>query len=60
MIIVDYVQILSPYTSDEKGNKLKYTTDKQNLDKNIMELKRIARDNEIPVIAFYPLIDQII
>jgi replicative DNA helicase len=54
VIIVDYVQILSPYKSDnDKENKIKYTTDKQNLDKNIMELKRIARDNEIPVIAIF-------
>jgi replicative DNA helicase len=48
MIIIDYIQILAPY---DGGDKTKYTTDKQNLDKNIMELKRIARDKNIPIIV---------
>jgi replicative DNA helicase len=50
MIIIDYVQILSPYITDDNF-KTKYITDKQILDKNIMELKRIARDKNIPIIA---------
>ncbi|GHT57173.1 hypothetical protein AGMMS50233_10260 [Endomicrobiia bacterium] len=43
IVIVDYMQILSPY--NERLN------DKQNIDKNITELKRISRDYNIPVIA---------
>ena len=43
VIIVDYLQLLSPY-SDR-------ATDKQATDKNVMELKRISRDYKTPVIA---------
>ena len=43
VVIVDYMQILSPY--NERFN------DKQNIDRNITELKRISRDYNIPVIA---------
>ena len=41
--IVDYLQILAPY-SDR-------VTEKQATDHNVMELKRISRDNKVPVIA---------
>ena len=43
VVIVDYLQILAPYNAR--------STDKQNTDKAVLELKRIARDNNIPVIA---------
>ena len=43
VVIIDYVQILAP-----AAEKL---TDKQNVDRNIVELKRLARDNHTPVIA---------
>lgn len=43
VVIIDYIQLLAPY-----NEKL---TDKQNMDKSIMELKRISRDFKIPVIG---------
>ena len=43
LVIVDYLQILSPY--NERA------TDKQNTDKAVLELKRISRDYKLPVIA---------
>ena len=43
VVIIDYAQILAP-----AAERL---TDKQNVDRNIVELKRLARDKHIPVIA---------
>lgn len=43
VILIDYLQILAPYS--EKA------TDKQNTDKNVLELKRLSRDYSIPVIG---------
>lgn len=43
VVIIDYLQILSPFSER--------MTDKQNTDRNIVELKRIARDYKIPVVA---------
>ncbi|MCQ2595903.1 MAG: DnaB helicase C-terminal domain-containing protein [Treponemataceae bacterium] len=43
VVIIDYLQIIAPY--DVK------MTDKQNTDKNIVELKRLSRDNEIAIIG---------
>ena len=43
VIIVDYAQIIA--ASDSRS------TDKQNMDRNIVELKRISRDFNTPVIA---------
>ena len=43
VIIVDYLQILAP--ADPKA------TDKQNIDKAVLELKRLSRDYKIPVIS---------
>lgn len=43
IIFIDYLQILAPY-SDRM-------TDKQNTDKSVLELKRIARDFKAPVIG---------
>lgn len=43
IVLVDYIQILSPY--NERG------TDKQNIDKSVLELKRISRDYKLPVIG---------
>jgi replicative DNA helicase len=43
VVIIDYLQILAPF--DVRA------TDKQNTDKSVLELKRISRDNKIPVIA---------
>ena len=43
VIVVDYVQILAP--ADIRA------TDKQNIDKSVLELKRISRDFKIPVLG---------
>jgi len=43
VVFVDYLQILAPY--NEKA------TDKQNIDKAVIELKRISRDFKIPVLT---------
>lgn len=43
VVIIDYLQILAPY--DMRG------TDKQNTDKAVLELKRVSRDHQIPVIT---------
>ena len=43
VVVIDYLQILPPF--DLK------MTDKQNVDKNITELKRLSRDFEIPVLG---------
>ncbi|MBC9708003.1 MAG: toprim domain-containing protein [Enterococcus sp.] len=43
LVIVDYLQILAP--ANERA------TDKQNIDKAVMELKRISRDFKTPVIG---------
>ena len=43
LVIVDYLQILAPYSER--------ATDKQNTDKAVMELKRISRDYKTPVIG---------
>jgi replicative DNA helicase len=42
-VVVDYLQLLAPH--DPRS------TDKQNTDKNVLELKRISRDYKIPVLA---------
>ena len=47
IIIVDYLQILAPWSER--------ATDKQNIDKAVMELKRISRDYKTPVIAISSL-----
>lgn len=41
IVLIDYLQILAPY-SEKMG-------DKQNIDRNVLELKRISRDFKIPV-----------
>ncbi|MDE5583625.1 MAG: toprim domain-containing protein [Ruminococcus sp.] len=43
VVLIDYLQILAP-TNDR-------SSDKQNTDKAVLELKRISRDFKIPVIA---------
>lgn len=43
VIIIDYLQILAPY--DPK------ITDKQNTDKNVIELKRLSRDFKTPIVV---------
>ena len=43
VLIVDYLQILAPADA--------HSTDKQNTDKNTVELKRISRDYNTPVLA---------
>lgn len=47
VVIVDYLQILAPH--NERA------TDKQNIDKAILELKRISRDHKIAIIAISSL-----
>ena len=43
VIVIDYIQIMAP--CNERG------TDKQNMDKSVMELKRISRDYKAAVIG---------
>ena len=43
VVVIDYLQILAP--ADIRA------TDKQNTDKAVLELKRLSRDCEVPVIA---------
>ena len=43
VVVIDYAQILAP--ANEKY------TDKQNTDKNVLELKRLSRDYETPILA---------
>ena len=43
VVIVDYLQIIAPY--NERA------TDKQNMDKTVLELKRISRDFKLPMVA---------
>lgn len=47
IVIVDYMQILAPYD-------VRYS-DKQNVDKSVLELKRASRDFKIPIIAISSL-----
>ena len=42
VVIIDYLQIIAPYNDR--------ATDKQNIDKAVLELKRISRDFKLPVI----------
>lgn len=43
IVFIDYLQILAPYEMR--------ATDKQNTDKAVLELKRLSRDFEIPIVA---------
>ena len=43
VVVIDYLQILAPF--DIRA------TDKQNTDKAVLELKRLSRDYQIPVVA---------
>lgn len=43
IVVIDYLQILAPFNER--------STDKQNTDKAVLELKRLARDYKIPVIG---------
>lgn len=43
LVLIDYAQILAPYAER--------LTDKQNIDKSVLELKRLSRDCDIPVLA---------
>jgi len=43
VVVIDYLQILQPYDTR--------MTDKQNMDKSVLELKRLSRKHKIPVIA---------
>ena len=43
VVVIDYLQILAPF--DIRA------TDKQNTDKAVLELKRLSRDCQVPVIA---------
>lgn len=43
LVIIDYLQLLAPF--DPRS------TDKQNTDKSVLELKRLSRDFKIPVLA---------
>ena len=44
VVVIDYLQILSPYYNEK-------CTDKQNTDKNVLELKRMSRDYNTPIIG---------
>lgn len=47
VVVIDYLQLLAPH--DPRA------TDKQNMDKAVLELKRISRDYKLPVIAISSL-----
>lgn len=47
VVLIDYLQILAPH--NEK------MTDKQNIDKAVLELKRMSRDFKIPIVAISSL-----
>lgn len=49
LVVIDYLQILSPYTDEEHPNRT--YTDKQAVDKNVLELKRISRDYDLPILG---------
>lgn len=49
VVIIDYLQILAPYVDKEHPNRA--LTDKQSVDKNVLELKRLSRDYKVPVIG---------
>lgn len=52
VVLVDYLQILSQYVEYIEGKpSARGLTDKQSVDKNVLELKRISRDFKIPVIT---------
>lgn len=48
IVIVDYIQIIAPYSTQ-------YSTDKQNMDKTVLELKRLSRGKETSVIGISSL-----
>lgn len=48
VVIVDYLQIIAPFSAQ-------YSTDKQNVDKTVLELKRLSRDQEIPIVVISSL-----
>ena len=48
VVIIDYIQILAPYEN-------RITTDKQNIDKSVLELKRLARDLNAVVLGISSL-----
>ncbi|MDR0728455.1 MAG: toprim domain-containing protein [Puniceicoccales bacterium] len=47
LVVVDYLQLLAPY-----GERL---SDKQNVDKSVLELKRLSRDFHIPLVVISSL-----
>jgi len=48
-VFIDYLQILGEYIDLERPNK--NYTDKQAVDKNVLELRRISRDFGVPIIC---------
>ena len=46
VVVIDYLQLLAPYSREYVR-----ASDKQNVDKNVMELKRLSRDYQIPIIG---------
>lgn len=46
VVIIDYLQILAPY-----GKEYIRATDKQIVDKNVLELKRLSRECKVPIIC---------
>jgi replicative DNA helicase len=49
VVIIDYLQILAAYVDAAHPNRV--LTDKQSVDKNILELRRMSRDYKIPVVG---------
>ena len=46
VVLIDYIQILAPFTKDYAR-----ASDKQNTDKNVLELKKLCRDYKLPIIG---------
>ena len=49
VVVIDYLQLIAPEKGQERA------TEKQTIDKAVMELKRISRDHKTPVIAISSL-----
>lgn len=49
LVVVDYIQILAAYMDEDNPNRS--YTDKQTVDKNVLELKRMSRDYDIPIVG---------
>ena len=50
LVFIDYLQIMAPYHAERYGQ-----SDKQKTDDNMLELKRLSRDLDLPILAISSL-----